>query len=80
MLEKVLLDVDFEKHIQEIESKRVKLFRMWMIYAEPYWTKAVDLRSAVERLDEELNALKFDASHEAVYGLKKYNTVRECNN
>ncbi|KAF5286822.1 hypothetical protein FQA39_LY00355 [Lamprigera yunnana] len=49
-----------------------------MAYAEPYWTNAVDLRSTVERLDEELSAMKFDVSHEAVYGLEKYYRVREC--
>ncbi|KAF5293591.1 hypothetical protein FQA39_LY03076 [Lamprigera yunnana] len=38
---------------------------------------SVGLRSAVERLDEELSALEFDANHEAVYGLEKYYTVRE---
>ncbi|KAF5294522.1 hypothetical protein FQA39_LY13376 [Lamprigera yunnana] len=68
MLEEVLLGVDLEKNIREKVSKRVK---MWMPYAEPYWTKAVDLRSTVEKLDEELSGLEFDANHEAVYGLEK---------
>ncbi|KAF5295294.1 hypothetical protein FQA39_LY13159 [Lamprigera yunnana] len=27
---------------------------MWMAYAEPYWTRAVDLRSAVERECEQM--------------------------
>ncbi|KAF5281448.1 hypothetical protein FQA39_LY17788 [Lamprigera yunnana] len=51
---------------------------MSMAYEKPYWTKYVDLRLAIERLDEELGALEFDANHEAVYGLEKYYTVREC--
>ncbi|KAF5302124.1 hypothetical protein FQA39_LY10459 [Lamprigera yunnana] len=48
-----------------------------MAYAEPYWTKAVDLRSTVERLDKEISALEFDANREGVYGLEKYYTIRE---
>ncbi|KAF5294291.1 hypothetical protein FQA39_LY13435 [Lamprigera yunnana] len=51
---------------------------MWMAYAQPYWTKVVDLRSAVERLDKEFSALEFNTNHEAVYGLENYYTVREC--
>ncbi|KAF5286644.1 hypothetical protein FQA39_LY16218 [Lamprigera yunnana] len=54
------------------------LLRMWMTYAEPYWTKAFDLRSAVKTLDGEFSAFEFDANHEAVYGLEKYYTVRKC--
>ncbi|KAF5301362.1 hypothetical protein FQA39_LY10760 [Lamprigera yunnana] len=43
---------------------------MWMLYAEQHWTKAIDLKSAVERLYEKLGALKFDADHEAIYGME----------
>ncbi|KAF5302128.1 hypothetical protein FQA39_LY10463 [Lamprigera yunnana] len=82
MLEKVLLDVELEKHIQEKDQKRIKLFKqggkLYINSLKPYWTKAVVLRSAVGRLHEELSALEFDASPEAVYRLKKYYTVREC--
>ncbi|KAF5304387.1 hypothetical protein FQA39_LY09766 [Lamprigera yunnana] len=40
---------------------------MWMLYAEQHWTKAVSLKSAVERLYEKLGALEFDTDHEANY-------------
>ncbi|KAF5283830.1 hypothetical protein FQA39_LY04650 [Lamprigera yunnana] len=33
---------------------------MWMLYAEQSWTKAIDLKSAVERLYEKLSALEFE--------------------
>ncbi|KAF5294672.1 hypothetical protein FQA39_LY02804 [Lamprigera yunnana] len=64
--------------IREDKNTKLKKLRMWMAYAEPYCTKPIDLRSAVERLHEELSALEFDACHETVYELKKYYTVREC--
>ncbi|KAF5289936.1 hypothetical protein FQA39_LY14945 [Lamprigera yunnana] len=51
---------------------------MWMLYAEQHWTKAIDLKSAVERLYEKLDALEFDADHEAIYGMAKYYTVEQC--
>ncbi|KAF5302123.1 hypothetical protein FQA39_LY10458 [Lamprigera yunnana] len=47
---------------------------MWMLYAEQHWTKAIDLKSAVERLYEKLSALTFDPDHEAIYG----KTCSEC--
>ncbi|KAF5283767.1 hypothetical protein FQA39_LY17205 [Lamprigera yunnana] len=46
---------------------------MWMLYAQEHWTKALDLKSAVE-----LGALEFDADHEAIYGMEKYYTVQQC--
>ncbi|KAF5276181.1 hypothetical protein FQA39_LY18596 [Lamprigera yunnana] len=51
---------------------------MWMLYAEEHWTKAIDLKSAVERLYEKLGALEFDADHEAIYGMEIYYTVQQC--
>ncbi|KAF5278709.1 hypothetical protein FQA39_LY18364 [Lamprigera yunnana] len=78
MPEKVLFDVQLERRIQEQGQKRVKktfIKKMWMIYAQQLWTKALDLKSAVERLYEELSALEFDADHEAIYGMKRYYTV-----
>ncbi|KAF5281817.1 hypothetical protein FQA39_LY05031 [Lamprigera yunnana] len=42
------------------------------------WTKAFDLKSAVERLYEELGALEFDADHEVIYGMERYYTVQQC--
>ncbi|KAF5297010.1 hypothetical protein FQA39_LY12224 [Lamprigera yunnana] len=51
---------------------------MWMLYAEQHWTKAIDLKSAVECLYEKLGALGFDADHEAIYGMKKYYPVEQC--
>ncbi|KAF5275950.1 hypothetical protein FQA39_LY00746 [Lamprigera yunnana] len=50
---------------------------MWMLYAQEHWTMALDLKSAVERLYEELGALKFDADHEAIYGMETYYTVQQ---
>ncbi|KAF5303440.1 hypothetical protein FQA39_LY19029 [Lamprigera yunnana] len=51
---------------------------MWMLYAQEHWTKSYDLKSAVERLYEELGALEFDADHEAIYGMERYYTVQQC--
>ncbi|KAF5294653.1 hypothetical protein FQA39_LY02785 [Lamprigera yunnana] len=51
---------------------------MWMLYAEQHWTKAIDLKSAVERLYEKIGALVFDADHEAIYGMEKYYAVEQC--
>ncbi|KAF5295075.1 hypothetical protein FQA39_LY13226 [Lamprigera yunnana] len=41
-------------------------------------TKCYDLKSAVERLYEELGTLEFDADHEAIYGMERYYTVQQC--
>ncbi|KAF5269122.1 hypothetical protein FQA39_LY08792 [Lamprigera yunnana] len=81
MPEKALFDVQFERRIQEQGQKRVKkhlLKKMWMLYAQEHWTKSYDLKSAVERLYEELGALEFDADHEAIYGMERYYTVQQC--
>ncbi|KAF5273502.1 hypothetical protein FQA39_LY07519 [Lamprigera yunnana] len=45
---------------------------------QEHWTKSYDLKSAVERLYEELGALEFDADHEAIYGMERYYTVQQC--
>ncbi|KAF5304032.1 hypothetical protein FQA39_LY01817 [Lamprigera yunnana] len=67
MLEKALFD-------------KYSLFKkkMWMLYAEQHWTKAIDLKSAVKRLYEKLDALEFDSDHGAIYGMEKYYTVQQC--
>ncbi|KAF5302976.1 hypothetical protein FQA39_LY10154 [Lamprigera yunnana] len=52
--------------------------KMWMLYSQEHWTKAFDVKSAVERLYEELSALEFDADHEAIYGMERYYTVQQC--
>ncbi|KAF5298568.1 hypothetical protein FQA39_LY11769 [Lamprigera yunnana] len=52
--------------------------KMLKLYAQEHWTKSYDLKSAVERLYEELGALEFDADHEATYGMEKYYTVQQC--
>ncbi|KAF5282121.1 hypothetical protein FQA39_LY17677 [Lamprigera yunnana] len=81
MPEKALFDVQLERCIQEQGQKRVKkhlLKKMWMLYAQEHWTKCYDLKSAVERLYEELGALEFDADHEAIYGMERYYTVQQC--
>ncbi|KAF5287819.1 hypothetical protein FQA39_LY15680 [Lamprigera yunnana] len=49
-----------------------------MLYAQEHWTKSYDLKSAVERLYEELGALEFDADHEAIYGMERYYTGQQC--
>lgn len=51
---------------------------MWMCYSETSWPKAVDLRSSIERLKCKLSALRFDADHEAVYGMESFLSVEEC--
>ncbi|KAF5283625.1 hypothetical protein FQA39_LY17274 [Lamprigera yunnana] len=58
--EEALFDVQLERRIQEQEQ---------------HWTKAIDLKSAVERLYEKFGALEFDADHEAIYSMEKYYTV-----
>ncbi|KAF5281747.1 hypothetical protein FQA39_LY17705 [Lamprigera yunnana] len=60
------------------EDKYSLLKKMWMLYAQEHWTKSYDLKSAVERLYEELGALEFDADHEAIYGMERYYTVQQC--
>ncbi|KAF5282905.1 hypothetical protein FQA39_LY17441 [Lamprigera yunnana] len=60
------------KHFYEDFNKK-----MWMLYAEQHWTKAIDLKST-ERLYEKLGALEFDADHEAIYGMERYYTVQQC--
>ncbi|KAF5277669.1 hypothetical protein FQA39_LY18450 [Lamprigera yunnana] len=76
MPEKALFDVQLERRIQEQEIQFIK--KMWMLYAQEHWTKSYDLKSAVERLYEELGALEFDADHEAIYGMERYYTVQQC--
>ncbi|KAF5306754.1 hypothetical protein FQA39_LY01512 [Lamprigera yunnana] len=76
MPEKALFDVQLERRIQEQEKQFIK--KMWMLYAQENWTKPLDLKSAVERLYEELDALEFDADHEAIYGMERYCTVQQC--
>ncbi|KAF5286512.1 hypothetical protein FQA39_LY16288 [Lamprigera yunnana] len=81
MPEKALFDVQLKRRIQEQGQKRIKkhlLKKMWMLYAQENWTKSYDLKSAVERLYEELGALEFDADHEAIYGMERYYTVQQC--
>ncbi|KAF5305675.1 hypothetical protein FQA39_LY09164 [Lamprigera yunnana] len=46
------------------------LKKMWMLYAQEHWTKAYNLKLAVERLYEKLGALEFDVDHEAIYGME----------
>ncbi|KAF5296712.1 hypothetical protein FQA39_LY12412 [Lamprigera yunnana] len=65
MPEKALFDVQLERRIQEQDVDAV-------------CPKAFDLKSAVERLYEELGALEFDADHEAIYGMERYYTVQQC--
>ncbi|KAF5281366.1 hypothetical protein FQA39_LY17808 [Lamprigera yunnana] len=81
MPEKALFDVQLERRIQEQGQKRVKkhlLKKIGMLYAQEHWTKSYDLKSAVERLYEELGALEFDADHEAIYGMERYYTIQQC--
>ncbi|KAF5292332.1 hypothetical protein FQA39_LY03366 [Lamprigera yunnana] len=76
MPEKALFNVQLERRIPEQEIQFIK--KMWMLYAQEHWTKAFDLKSAVERLYEELGALEFDAEHEAIYRMERYYTVQQC--
>jgi hypothetical protein len=50
---------------------------MWMSYIREIEIK--DLRSAIENLKQEFGNLKFDAEHEAVYGMGRFYTEEECN-
>ncbi|KAF5294569.1 hypothetical protein FQA39_LY13328 [Lamprigera yunnana] len=63
---------------EKSDNKYSLLNKMWMLYTEQHWTKATDLKSAVERLYKKLGALEFDADHEAIYGMEKYYTVEQC--
>ncbi|KAF5298549.1 hypothetical protein FQA39_LY11750 [Lamprigera yunnana] len=63
------------KNVNLLFYKYSLLKKMWMLYAQEHWTKSYDLKSAVERLYEELSALEFDADHEAIYGMERYYTV-----
>ncbi|KAF5287217.1 hypothetical protein FQA39_LY15994 [Lamprigera yunnana] len=63
---------------EKSDDKYSLLKKMWMLYAQEHWTKSYDLKSAVERLYEELGALEFDAHHEAIYGMERYYTVQQC--
>lgn len=38
-----------------------------MYYSEPYWPKATDLTSALERLRKEFDARAFECDHDAIY-------------
>ncbi|KAF5269130.1 hypothetical protein FQA39_LY08800 [Lamprigera yunnana] len=83
MAEKVLFDVQLERRIQEQGQKCVKnkiqfIKKMWMLYALEHSTKAIDLKSAVERLYKKLGVLEFDANHAAIYGMERYYTVQQC--
>ncbi|KAF5287213.1 hypothetical protein FQA39_LY15990 [Lamprigera yunnana] len=79
MPEKAVFDLQFEKRIQEQGQKQIQFIKkMWMLYAEQHLTKAVDLKSAVERLHEKFGVLEFDAEHEASYGMERYYTVQQC--
>ncbi|KAF5289985.1 hypothetical protein FQA39_LY14920 [Lamprigera yunnana] len=63
---------------EKSDDKYSLLKKMWMLYAQEHWTKSYDLKSAVERLYEELGALEFDADDEAIYGMERYYTVQQC--
>ncbi|KAF5286515.1 hypothetical protein FQA39_LY16291 [Lamprigera yunnana] len=76
----VLLTIEEWKTLMGFESYLANQFfqdsiivkKMWMLYAEKHWVKAIFLKSAKERLYKKLGALEFDADHEAIYGMKKY--------
>lgn len=42
---------------------------MWFAYSQANWPRAIDLRSAIERLSAEFRDLSFDADHESVYNV-----------
>ncbi|KAF5282278.1 hypothetical protein FQA39_LY17640 [Lamprigera yunnana] len=72
----VYLGWESVSEVWSLESKYSLLKKMWMLYAQEHWTKSYDLKSAVERLYEELDALEFDSDHEAIYGMERYYTVQ----
>ncbi|KAF5298561.1 hypothetical protein FQA39_LY11762 [Lamprigera yunnana] len=73
---KILKIEDMSGNEVYLEIQFIK--KMWILYSQEHWTKAFDLKSAVERLYEELGALEFDADHEAIYGMERYYTVQQC--
>ncbi|KAF5286506.1 hypothetical protein FQA39_LY16282 [Lamprigera yunnana] len=73
---KILKIEDMSGNEVYLEIQFIK--KMWMLYAQQHWTKAIDLKSAVKRLYKKLGALEFDADHEAVYGMERYYTVQQC--
>ncbi|KAF5288366.1 hypothetical protein FQA39_LY15456 [Lamprigera yunnana] len=44
---------------------------MWMLYVKQHWTKAIDLKSAVEHLYDKTSALEFDSDHEGIYRMER---------
>lgn len=51
---------------------------MWMAYVDE--VEVVDLESGVKYLSQLFSNLRFDAEHEAVYGMGRFFTEEECNN
>ncbi|KAF5274879.1 hypothetical protein FQA39_LY07061 [Lamprigera yunnana] len=79
MPEKALFDDQLERRIQEQGQKQIQFIKKDVDAVCPRaLTKSYDLKSAVERLYEELGALEFDADHEAIYGMERYYTVQQC--
>ncbi|KAF5296727.1 hypothetical protein FQA39_LY12427 [Lamprigera yunnana] len=55
---------------EKSDDKYSLLKKMWMLYAQEHWTKSYDLKSAVERLYEELGALEFELIMKQFMGWK----------
>lgn len=49
---------------------------MWMAYSDVIEVK--DLESGVKRIKNEFEKLKFDAEHEANYGMGRFYSEQEC--
>ncbi|KAF5284806.1 hypothetical protein FQA39_LY04531 [Lamprigera yunnana] len=64
---------------EKSDNKYGLLKKLWMWYAEQHWTKAIDLKLAVEHLYEKLGALEFDADHEFM-GWKDITRFNNVNN
>ncbi|KAF5281065.1 hypothetical protein FQA39_LY17907 [Lamprigera yunnana] len=79
--EDFIMKTQHEKVTDRKEEKNIKkqfIKKMWVLYAEQHWTKAIDLKSTVKRLYEKLGALEFYADHETIYGMERYYTVQQC--
>ncbi|KAF5299005.1 hypothetical protein FQA39_LY11637 [Lamprigera yunnana] len=73
---KILKIEDMSGNEVYLEIQFIK--KLWMLYAEQHWTKAIFLKSAVERLYKKLGASEFNSNYVAMYGIERYYTVQEC--
>ncbi|KAF5294598.1 hypothetical protein FQA39_LY13357 [Lamprigera yunnana] len=76
MLENALFDVQLERRIQEQEIQFIK--KDVDVVCRTELDQSHRFKMAVKCLYKKLTALEFDADHEAIHGMGKYYTVRQC--